>query len=227
MRREVVMSAACMITVWGVMGCATAPSQRTASARIPAPQEVTLYDDLSDVAGVIPAPHIAVVTVTTNVDAIPVTLATMPIDGVKVYRDDNRYMWQAGDLKLEDYSDLKDTIALVCTYAYTTNDSKVAPYISGATYVPRWPSQMRMGKLCPLAFAVSGFENVKPVSGLGIYAVSSHGSLEGFVGARGNGQITYVWFIPNIEAQYDIVFPKHFSDDRDKTVHTVSIRVGQ
>jgi hypothetical protein len=147
------------------------------------------------------AQEVSTVTITSNPANVAVEFSVMPVNAVRVFRNDKAYSWEKDSLVEQDFSNLRDTIALVCTRTVEKTPLALVvgnANISGVRNLSKaLASHMRKGRLYPMGVASLGFEK--------FYSMNSpkDGSPMGYLSV-GAGKVVLVWFVPSTAASYDV-----------------------
>jgi hypothetical protein len=139
------------------------------------------------------------VVITANPSNVPVEFTVMPVEQIGIYRNDKAYKMQDDEFVREDYSGLKDYIALVCTRKSETGGglSIGMPSISGVKRVDaKLKPLLKGGRYYHVAMASTGFESLYAVNDL-------KGKTTGYLGL-GHGTLVLVWLMPNVPGNYEV-----------------------
>jgi hypothetical protein len=173
------------------------------------------YENLSGHPDLLQVPSKATLKITKNPQKIPISARLMSISELISELSDKAksYAWQRGSPSPQDYSEIKDTMALLVDMDYSelVDNNKLTwhPELRGISCIHRLVAKhgefnkSDFHKTFPLFVACT---NPK----VDVLRNDLTGLYFGFL-LSGTGKVTYVWLIPTIKADYTFLWSGHES----------------
>jgi hypothetical protein len=200
-------------------GCSTTSSKDAKPSGGASTQldKTVYYQNLSGTPGWNASVNVSKVTTVANPDAVTAEFTIKSINELEIFKRPSSFNPQNGSIRA-DLSYLKDTVALVCAYNPIGLTYIPTPYMLGVTHVhSKMADQVRQGSLYPVVVSIGSddklylSEKEKPMPG----GFAREATIVAFTrsSADSTSKYYYVWFLPNMPASYDIVFP--YGSDKD------------